>query len=233
MRRAPRNGLRSRIRFIFAALLFVFLTPAHAGEAIWKALTDEVLPQVTRGELYQAERTARQALAEARKTFGDTHRNTEISYGNLALVLRFRARYEEAEIQYRNALAIREKALGRDHPSTAVLVANLAEVIHARGRHAEAEKLQRSVLPIFEKAYGEDAKTATLLNNLGAVLRAQGRHRDAEPVLRRALLMKENTLGPYNASVAHTLTNLAEVLDQLGKKNEAAQMRMRAAAINK
>jgi hypothetical protein len=43
--------------------------------------------------------------------------------------------------------------------------------------------------------------------------------------------MKENTLGPYNPSVAHTLTNLAEVLDQLGRKDEAAKMRVRAAAI--
>ena len=54
-----------------------------------------------------------------------------------------------------------------------------------------------------------------------------------EALLRRALVMKENTLGPYNPSVANTLTNLAEVLDHLGRRDEAAQMRLRAAAITR
>jgi tetratricopeptide (TPR) repeat protein len=228
----------SRLRRAFLSLLAILASAlctagVQAGEAIWKALSDEVVPLITNGELRKAERTARQALAEARRAFGENHRNTEISYANLALALRFRGRHQEAEKHYRAALAIREKTLGPGHPSTALLTANLAEAIQAQGRHAEAEQLQRRVLPIFEKAYGEDPKTATLLNNMGVVLRAQGRHRDAEPLLRRALLMKENTLGPYNPSVAHTLTNLAEVLDELGRKDEASKMRLRAAAITK
>ena len=94
-------------------------------------------------------------------------------------------------------------------------------------------RLQRRVLPIFEQAYGADPKTATLLNNLGGVLRAQGRYKEAEAVLRRALAMKENTLGPYNGSVAHTLVNLAEVLEALDRKDEAVKMRLRAAAITR
>jgi tetratricopeptide (TPR) repeat protein len=235
MRRAPPSSpLRRASGFLFAILLSgIVAGGAQAGEAIWKALTDEVVPLITKGELSRAERTARQALAEARKSFGEDHRNTETSYANLALALRFRGRHEEAEKHYRSALALREKALGANHPSTALLIANLAEVIQAQGRHAEAEKLQRRVLPVFEKAYGDDAKTATLLNNLGAALRSQGRHQEAEPLLRRALTIKENTLGPYNPSVAHTLTNLADVLDQLGRKGEASKMRLRAAAITK
>lgn len=233
MARALPSGL-SRTLLVFSAVVLTHIAAgAQAGEAIWKALNDEVVPLITKGELYKAERTARQALAEARKTFGEAHRNTDTSYANLALALRFRGRHQEAEKHYRAALAIRERNLGASHPSTALIAANLAEVIQAQGRHAEAEQLQRRVLPIFEKAYGEDPKTATLLNNMGVVLRAQGRHRDAEPLLRRALLMKENTLGPYHPSVAHTLTNLAEVLDQLGRGDEAAKMRLRAAAITK
>jgi len=229
-----RTVRRSSVCGILGALILsAWLAGAHAGEAEWKLLSDQVVPQLTRGELEQAERSAREALAEARKTFGDRHLNTETSLANLALALRFRGKHEEAEKHYRGALAMREKRLGPSHPSTALLLGNLAEAIQAQGRYAEAEKLQRRVLPIFEKAYGDDPKTATTLNNLGAALRAQGRHKEAEPVLRRALIMKENTLGPYSPSVAHTLANLAEVLDQLGKKDEAIKMRLRAAAITK
>jgi uncharacterized protein HemY len=45
--------------------------------------------------------------------------------------------------------------------------------------------------------------------------------------------MKEKTLGSDSPGVAHTLVNLAEVLEQLGKKEEAEQARRRAAAIKR
>jgi Flp pilus assembly protein TadD len=45
--------------------------------------------------------------------------------------------------------------------------------------------------------------------------------------------MKEKTLGPNNPSVAHTLNNLAQVLDALGRKAEAEKLAQRAAAIHR
>ena len=234
MPRARRDGARRGAQALLASLLFAAMASGtQAGEAIWKALSDEVVPLITRGELSRAERTARQALGEARMTFVETHPNTGTSHAKLALALRFRGKHGEAEKAYRAALAIRERTLGASDPSTGLLLANLAEVVQVQGRYAEAEKLQRRVLPIFEQAYGVDPKTATLLNNLGGVLRAQGRYKEAEAVLRRALAMKENTLGPYNGSVAHTLVNLAEVLEALDRKDEAVKMRLRAAAITR
>ena len=153
--------------------------------------------------------------------------------GNLALVLRFQKRYEESEKFYRRALALREKTLGAAHPSTALMMLNLADVVQAQKKYAEAEKLQRAVLPIFEKAHGDDPKTATALNNLGANLQMQERYQEAEPVLRRALVIKEKTMGSMSQSVAHTLNNLAEVCEALGRKDEAAKYRARAAEILK
>ena len=218
---------------IAAALLAMASIDATAGEAEWKTYSDQVVPHLTRGNGEQAELVARAALEEALKTFGGTHPNAATSYAHLALTLRFRGNNEEAEKNYRRALVLREKALGRAHPSTALLLGNVAEVIQALGRHAEAEKLYREALAVFEKAHGDDPKTATVLNNLGALLRAQARYKEAEPVLRRAIAMKEKTLGADSTSVAHTLTHLAEVLEQLGKKDEAENARKRAAAIKK
>lgn len=217
--------------FWAGVLSIILYAPAFADETQWKALNDQVIPQITGGNLDKAEQLARQSLAEAEKRFGPTHRHTETSLNNLALVLRFRKRHEESEKYYRQALVIREKSLGTAHPSTALMILNLADVVQAQKRYAEAEKLQRIVIPIFEKVHGDDPKTATALNNLGANLQMQGRYKEAESVLRRALAMKEKTLGTMNPSVAHTLNNLAEVCEALGRKDEAALYRARAQEI--
>ena len=206
---------------------------AHAGEIEWKALNDQVMPQLQSGAFRQAEQSARDSMAEAEKSFGAAHQNTALSLSNLALVLRLQKRFEESEKHYRRSLAIRDKALGAAHPTTALTMLNLADVLQAQRKYAEAEKLQRIVLPLFEKVHGEDSRTATALNNLGANLQLQARYPEAEPYLRRALAMKEKTLGPMNPSVAHTLNNLAELCEALGRKDEAAKYRARAAEIQK
>ena len=139
-------------------------------------------------------------------------------------MLRFQKRYEESEKHYRRVLALREKSLGEAHPATALMMLNLADVLQAQKKYAEAERLQRVVIPVFEKAHGDDPKTATALNNLGANLQVQGRYKEAEPVLRRALSMKEKLLGPMSQSVAHTLINLAEVSEALGRKDEGGEV---------
>ncbi len=229
-----RDGFGVKWRVIGVLICGVCFAP-HAvfADAEWKMLNDQVVPLMTGGNLDKAGQLARQALTEAEKSFGPAHRNTEISVGNLALVLRFQKRYEESEKHYRRALALREKSLGAAHPSTALMMLNLADVLQAQRKYSEAEKLQRSVLPIFEKAHGDDPKTATALNNLGANLRMQERYQEAEPVLRRALAMKEKTLGSMSQSVANTLTNLAEVCEALGRKDEAFKHRARALEIQK
>ena len=219
----------------FNGLLLPLLTLASAfataGESEWKALNDQVMPQLQSGAFKQAEQAARESFAEAEKTFGTVHPNTALSLSNLALVLRIQKRFEESEKQYQRTLAIREKALGAAHPTTALTMLNLADVLQAQKKYAEAEKLQRVVLPLFEKLHGDDPKTATALNNLGANLHAQSRHKEAEPYFRRALAMKEKTLGPTNQSLVHTLNNLAEVCEALGRKDEAAKFRARAVEI--
>jgi tetratricopeptide (TPR) repeat protein len=228
-----RRLVRVARQLALVAAWCALLNPALAGEAEWKALNDQVVPLATGGNLDKAEHIARQALTEAEKTFGPAHRNSEISVGNLALVLRFQKRYEESEKHYRRALALREKLLGEAHPATALLMLNFADVLQAQKKFAEAERLQRTVLPIFEKAHGDDPKTATALNNLGANLQLQSRYREAEPLLRRALAMKEKTLGSMSPSVALTLVNLAQVCEALGRKEEAALYRSRVLEIQK
>lgn len=220
-----------RIRRFAAAGLFALVTctwiAAPAGELEWRVFRDQANAHLMAGNFEQAENFARQALAESRDSFGPTHPNTELSMSALALTLRFRGQLVEAERIYRDAVALREKRLGPDHPDTAVMLNNLSDVLQARHKYEEAEKVQRRVLAVFEKTYGPDARTATSLNNLGAALQGQGKWSEAEAYLMQALVMKENVLGPRHASVLHTLNNLAEVLTELGRHEEARAIRNR------
>lgn len=90
-------GRRGARRFVGGVALGAMLAVAHAGEAEWKMLSEQVVPHLTRGNFEQAELIAREALAEARKTFGEDHRNTEASFASLGLALRLRNDYKEAE----------------------------------------------------------------------------------------------------------------------------------------
>ena len=214
-------------------LVTLFASVSLAGEAEWKALHDKVVPQLMSGDVKQAEKLAREAVAEAEKAFGANHLNTAASQGNLALALRYQKRYDESEKVYRQALATRVKLQGTAHPSTALMMLNMADVVQSLGRLPDAEKLQREALAVFEKILGDDTRTATALNNLGANMQLQRRYKEAELVLRRSLAMKEKVLGSISPSVAHTLNNLAEVCDHLGRKDEAAAYRKRAEEIRR
>ena len=162
--RAPANNWFRAV--VLLALLWV--TPAAAGEAEWKLLFDQAGLHLQRGNVEQAELFAREAIAEAERSFGRGSRPVDQSIATLGLVLRFAQRYPESEKELRRALAMREKALGPRAASVGILLNNLADVVQAQKKYAEAEKLHRRVLAIFEKTYGDDPKTAASLNNLSA-----------------------------------------------------------------
>ena len=116
---------------IFFILVGVLLSAAaYAGENEWKALNDQVMPQLQSGAFKQAEQLARDAMAEAEKTFGTAHQNTAVSLSTLALVLRLQQRFEASETFYRRALAIRDKVLGAAHPK---LVKSIHECFDVEG----------------------------------------------------------------------------------------------------
>ncbi len=94
-----------------------------------------------RGNIAQAELLARDAVAEARLTFGNSHRAIDQSLATLGLLLRFASRYPEAEQALRKVLTLREQALGPAEPAVAVLLNNLALAVEALGRKDEADLL--------------------------------------------------------------------------------------------
>jgi len=159
----PRARVNRKPGIALALAMLLAAGCAAAGEVEWRLLSDQATLHPQRGNIEQAELFAREAITEAERSFGRSHRATDQSIAMLGLVLRFAQRYPEAEKELRRALALREKSLGPRDPAVGVLPNNLADVVQAQKNFAEAEKLHRRVLGIFEKADGDDPKTAASL----------------------------------------------------------------------
>ena len=80
-------------------------------------------------------------------------------------------------------------------------------------------------------AYAVQGDDAALMQ--AAQLYAQGKYAEAEPLYGRALRIGEASLGPDHPIVATVAENLAAVLRQLGREDEARKLEERAAAIRK
>ena len=78
-----------------ALALAMLLTAGYAaaGEVEWRLLSDQANLHLQRGNIEQAELFAREAVTEAERSFGRSHRATDQSISMLGLVLRFAQRY--------------------------------------------------------------------------------------------------------------------------------------------
>ena len=74
-------------------------------------------------------------------------------------------------------------------------------------------------------------KSRFSLNNLALLLNHASRASDAEPLYRRALAIDEKSYGPNHPSVALVVTNLAGLLADEGRWNDAAALYARTTSI--
>ena len=163
------------------------------------------------------ERLRRPDLAVKSYQQAIARQETPARINSLALLLGPR----DAEPLFRKALQLQPA----NHPSTAVTMNNLANVLLAQNKLAEAERLQRSALSILESAFGrEHPRVAISCSNLADVLRAKGDTAGAKQFYRRALAIDEKV---QPGEVPSDIRNLAEYLEELGEKAEAARLRAR------
>jgi tetratricopeptide (TPR) repeat protein len=155
----------------------------------------------------------------------DTIRSLDL----LALVLRFRGKYEAAEEMNRRALSGYEKVLGVEHPNTLTSVGSLALALRDQGKYEAAEGMYRRALTGYEKVLGvEHPHTLTSVGGLASVLQGQGKHEAVEEMYRRALTGYEKVLGVEHPHTLTSVGNLASVLQDQGKYEAAEEMYRRA-----
>jgi tetratricopeptide (TPR) repeat protein len=85
-----------------------------------------------KGELLEAERTFRRALAIKEKILGRDHPAIAPTLNNLAVVRRQRGDYSEAETIYRRCFALLQGLVGRNHPYLLATVRNYEALLRER-----------------------------------------------------------------------------------------------------
>lgn len=138
---------------------------------------------------------------------------------------------QTAEVHWRRAYAIMEAALGPDHPELFYSLGNLSEAMREQGKFDEAlvtlqrvATLQRSLPPIHREH-------ATTLHNIAGVQLRRGELEAARAGFDEALRVREAVFGPDDPAVANTLTELSDVLLELGRAAEARPLIERAQVI--
>ncbi len=181
-----------------------------------------------------AEACYRHALEVDERVYGKEGRRVAVDLNNLATLLAFTNRHEEAEGLLRRAVEIDEIIFGPEHPEVGADLSNLASVLLNTNRLQDAEPVIRRVIDIFETNHGRDHPIiATPLNNLGLLFQATNRPSEAEAVMRRAVRIDEASDVGNQPNMAIRLANLACLLETLNRPSEADPLMRRALAIDK
>jgi len=150
----------------------------------------------------------------------------------IANVLVQQNKLEDAMKAYSESLSIKLTNFGNEHWSVADTYQNLGTVFFLQGNLDEAMAKYKFALETFERKVGEEhAMIATTFRGMANVLKQQGDLDDAIDLYQKSLeiFRKKNN----RSLVAGTCRDIADVLDALGKDEEASPFREEAANIDK
>lgn len=178
-------------------------------------------------------------------------------FQELAKVYEAQEKYALAEELYRRAVKFSEAL---DEPKEFLIVRavdELARFSQARGRYTEAEDLSRRRLAIVEEKIGRHYEALTnrlrrrpndknleaminhaqvpiseALERVAEICEAQGKYEEAVPLRQRSLEIREKAWGEANDRIwVDSLAAQANALHKIGRKDEAAKLDERVAAI--
>jgi tetratricopeptide (TPR) repeat protein len=176
---------------------------------------------IWKDDLENAERIARAAV----QTFArvpETHPDRVIAERELAEILLYRNRLEQAAPLFERALAAQRLIYGQDNPAVAETLGALAQLRSAQGNFPAAEQLLKEALGIHEEAGSTVGHEIGFLQTLlAAVTLKQQRYADAEPLLRDTLDLFARSLPPDHQYVASAEYYLGESLLGQGKLSDA------------
>ncbi|MCK5942470.1 MAG: serine/threonine protein kinase, partial [Planctomycetes bacterium] len=149
---------------------------------------------------------------------------------NLGLALMNLARYAEGEQHVQRALALFEQSGETAPREMASALSALATSLQQRREFDGARQTFEAAIAVLRPALGESEQLAVLLNNLGDAERLAANYQQAESRLREALAMLErsgNADSPHRGKMLH---NLANVLSETGRNEQALEFRRDAVA---
>ncbi len=236
--RASRFLRRHRIASVSAALVVAALI-AGAGVALWQAQAARAeaakavaMNDFLVGLLASADPTVQgrdvrvaslldQAAADLDSVFAGQpdvaatmHTTLGETYYQLGL-------YTEAEAQHVRALALRERLYGPRHPDVVRAQDNLGFLWVQQDRLAPADSILALALASARTFRDEDDLLASILSSLGTVRWWQGDAQAALDLHQQAVAAYESVDEPDEIEIAAGMGNVADVLHDLGRDDEA------------
>lgn len=176
---------------------------------------------VCQGKYADAEPVYKRALAITQK-LGENNVDVAAALNSLAWLYSNQRRFEEARPLLEQGLAIREKVLGSEHPVVARNMHNLANVLISEQKLDEAQALLLRTYRIQKSVLGlEHEDTVATMRDLAALLTAANKFADSEEYYRAILKADQKHNDTTSAIIASDLDNLARVLIETSRLDEA------------
>lgn len=169
-----------------------------------------------------AEPVFRAGLARRERALGPDDPAVATNLATLATLYDYLGRWSEAVPLAERAVAIRTRAFGERRPETAASLRQLGLLRFQLGDYAGAAgPLERSQAVYDSLGAGFEAKSADGRNNLGELARVRDRLDEAERQFRLGLAFAEAHLPPTSPTRLALANNLAGLLKDVGRYDEA------------
>lgn len=191
---------------------------------------------LVRGNLTQAERLLKQALAVETKRLGLAGPHVLVIMGELGWLYHAQGRYAEAEGVLGTTLAQWERSSNPVPLAHAKTMKSLSKVFVARRQYHEAARLLEQAIVVLETHLGsDDYRMAYSLADLGHLYLKYlpDREDESEACFRRGLLLLERTVGLNHPDLVSCLDGLAECRLKRGQYAGARKLLCRSMRIVK
>ncbi|MBV9726974.1 MAG: tetratricopeptide repeat protein [Gammaproteobacteria bacterium] len=184
------------------------------------------------GDLENAEKYYREALAMYRRLLGEKHPYVATELENVALTVQSEGDLASAEALLQQSLEIHRGLQGEAHPEVGRALFNLASVQYDRGETHEAVGNMRQTLAIYRKAYPADhPEIAIVLNVMGFGQTMAGDYREADRYLQEGLAMRRRIFPDRSPEIASSLMMIAVLRVAEGNYPEALELAQNAKGI--
>jgi tetratricopeptide (TPR) repeat protein len=188
----------------------------------WIAHQQEASKCFQNGDLSGAEERLKLAIKDIRPYLPETRRIMAKNYCDLAHVLYYEQRFDEAEPLARWALSVRDDDKQARPDAILHCLYVLGRIQCARKSYAEAEQLHLRSLAIQEKIWGRDhINSIPTLDQLAIVCIGQASYSHAESLYLRSIAILERDTPTDYLALAETAEKYA-VLLRLMKRNDDA-----------
>ncbi len=170
----------------------------------------------TDGELDEAEKLLREALATHTALLGSASAAAAWDMQSLGLILNLKGDLEAAEPLirkglelYRSGVVDENGPLANEQSLLSDTLSALTMILYRKEAYAEAEPVAREALEVARRDLGEQhPQVAMALNNLAATLRQLGKVEEAIGFYKKAIEIQQATAGPESPEAANGLANL-------------------------